>query len=513
VYRVRKFSQANFYGALSTRECPGAMVQSDRHATYLFEYLNSADVAAATMIVEPEYVDRDYLEDYAAFYVTCFYKYDRFCTRIHFFNEAISRERFRKIVRGQVSGPSLKRFQEAYLGFIVVRPLPDAMIGRTQVKTYGDDGKRRHYTATRKYEVHLAGIPLSVESMAFQEQDRAVAACATVALWSCFQKTAQLFGTAAPRPPVITADATSSLYLRRALPSNGLTTEQICGAIRQNGLDPEVFPQQAITPSLIYGYLRCEIPLLMIASIESYTQQTHAIALNGYSMIGTRGGEERLYAPGPAYPGGLGTPMVGMYVNEFYGHDDQVGPFCHLFVTMPTGVNQPFTMKGEWKVQGTTTDAVITPVQIIAPLYRKIRLTFIEARAAIEKVVVFAERVLTLYGFLRDVWDWDIHLITTNDYKEDIRKNVTLSRARRDYLLVKSQPRFFWRCILRLHGEQIMEVGVDATEFTKSNPVFLVNHFEPVFAQLFVTQVKATPPGPGFHPHYREVLLEESLRK
>jgi hypothetical protein len=288
------------------------MVNADRHATYLFDYLNSPDVAAATMIIEPEYVDRDYAEDYAAFYVSCFYKYDRFCTRVHFFNERISRERFHRIIRGEVPKSSLKRFQDAYIGFIVVRPLPDAMIGRTQLATYKDDGGRRHYTATRKYEVHLAGISLAVESMAFQEQDRAVAACATVALWSCFQKTAQLFGTAAPRPPVITADATSSLYLRRALPSNGLTTEQICGAIRQNGLDPEVFPVQAITPSLLYGYLRFGIPLLMIAKIESYTEQTHAITLNGYSLVGTRLGEERRFTPSPARPTGLGTPMRGM---------------------------------------------------------------------------------------------------------------------------------------------------------------------------------------------------------
>jgi len=485
------------------------MVRDDRHAKYLYEYLTHPDVGAVSMVLEPDYVDRDYLDDYAAYYVSCFYPYDRFCKRLHFFKEAISRQRFRKIIRGEASPASLERFKKAYLGFIVVRPLPEAMIGRTQLKTYEDDGGRRQYTAIRKYEVHLVGITLSVKSMAFQEQDRAVAACATVALWSCFQQTAYLFGTAAPRPPVITADATSSLYHRRALPSNGLRVEQICSAIRQNGLDPEVFPQQGITPSLIYGYLRAGIPLLMIADVESYDEQSHAIALNGYSMVDHRVGEERLYSgPDPAIDY-VATPMRGMYIKEFYGHDDQIGPFSHLYVTMPTAKDRPFTMKGSWKIKGTDVDATITPRQIVAPLYRKIRLTFLEARAALANIVLFAQRVLALYGFDRNAWDWDIYLTTTNEYKEDLRKSSLLTHARRDHLLLKSQPRFFWRCILRVGATQVMEVGVDATEFTKSNPVFLVNHFDPVFEGLFTAQVSATPISETFHPHLRNVLLRE----
>jgi hypothetical protein len=201
-----------------------------------------------------------------------------------------------------------------------------------------------------------------------------------------------------------------------------------------------------------------------------------------------------------------------MYLNEFYGHDDQVGPFSHLFVSLPTAIDEPFTMTGSWINQDTGAPAVIKPVQIIAPLYRKIRLSFVDAREAISWVAIFAESVLSLFGHTRDVWEWDIYLITTNDYKEAIRKNARLSQARRDYLLVKSQPRFFWRCVLRVHGTEVMEVGVDATEFTKSNPVFLVNHLDPVFAQLFTARVSATVSGPRFHPQYRDVLLTEYLK-
>ncbi len=510
MYRVLDFTPDNFFGALATRECPVTMIESDAHSKYLFEYLQSPDLAAAAIVVEPDYVDRDYLEDFAAFYVSCFYSYDRFCTRIHFFKQPLTQIQFRRIIRGKVSKTTLQKFRESYLGFIVVRPLPEASIGRTQLRTYLPDGGRRNYNATRDYDVSLFGVALSVRSMAFQEQDRAVAACATVALWSCFQKTAELFGTAAPRPPVITADATSALYHRRSLPSTGLSTEQICSAIRQNGLDPEVFPQSAITPSLIYAYLRFGIPLLMIAAIQGYPEQNHAITLNGYSVRDTIIGEERLFAPSPsANPPRLGTAMVGRRINELYGHDDGIGPFSRLFVTMPFKEGWPFTMTGSWKVPGTDDDAVILPIQIIAPLYRKIRLSFAEAQASIAVVFAIAERLLSAFGFGRNDSEWDIYLTTTSQYKIHIRDNASLSQARRDYLLAKSQPRFFWQCTLRVRNLPVMEVGVDATEFSKSNPVFLMNHFDAVFGELFKRAVAAVVPGPGFHPHLCKVLLDE----
>jgi hypothetical protein len=515
VYRVRKFSPTNFFKALATAECPISLVKADRQAQYLFAYLNNDDVRAATIVIEPDYVDREYLEDYAAFYVSCFYPYDRFCTRVHFFKESITTRRFWSIIRGDISPDSLKRLQNSYLGFIVVRPLPDAMIGRTQLATYGDDGKRRNYTAIRKYHVNLAGIALSVDSMAFQEQDSAVAACATVALWSCFQKTADLFGTPAPRPPVITAAATSSLSTRRALPTSGLIVLQVCEAIRANGLDPEVFPRSAITPSLIYGYLRFGIPLLMIVEIEGYSQQ-HAVTLNGYSMVREPIGEELRYKRTPENSTGLSrAPLAGRRVNELYAHDDQVGPFSRLLITMPTRPGTPFTMLGKGEAAWEVPDAEparlakITPVQIIAPLYRKMRLSFIDARSAIGFILLFARRALERFKFKRDEWEWDIYLTDTNAYKRDVRKNAYLSQARRDYLLTKSQPKYFWRCILRVLRTDVMEVCVDATEFTKSNPVFLVNHFYGEFAKAFAAQVNVTAPGPRIHPKFRDVLLRE----
>jgi hypothetical protein len=128
---------------------------------------------------------------------------------------------------------------------------------------------------------------------------------------------------------------------------------------------------------------------------------------------------------------------------------------------------------------------------------------------AIDLVIDIASGVLTGFGFTRAEWEWDIYLITTSDYKRDIRTTPFLSRERIDYLLFGSQPRFFWRCVLNVDRIPIMEVGVDATEFARSNPVFLVNHFYDVFADRFSDVVRRIPVSPEFHPLFREKLLNE----
>lgn len=52
------------------------------HCRYFDEYFDH--LGTKTILVEHEYVDRDYLEDFAAYYVTCFRSYQRFCRRLHF---------------------------------------------------------------------------------------------------------------------------------------------------------------------------------------------------------------------------------------------------------------------------------------------------------------------------------------------------------------------------------------------------------------------------------------------
>src|SRR5262249_17736969 len=91
-------------------------------------------------------------------------------------------------------------------------PLPRTIVGRTCLKTYPHDS-RRDFPITRDYEANLFGMPLRVESLAFQEQDSVAAACATSALWSAFHGTGKQFQHPIPSPVEISKAATAHLPL------------------------------------------------------------------------------------------------------------------------------------------------------------------------------------------------------------------------------------------------------------------------------------------------------------
>ena len=154
-FTISEFSEAQLYEALSNEFVTITEVAAHERARYLYGYLN--DIHAKTIIVEYEYTDRDYLDDFAAYYVRCFAPYKRRCKRLHFFSEPLARDTFLQLIRGSLNQDDYERVVKAYLGFIVARPLPDAIIGRTSLVTYPSDNGRRNYTCTRDDHANLFG--------------------------------------------------------------------------------------------------------------------------------------------------------------------------------------------------------------------------------------------------------------------------------------------------------------------------------------------------------------------
>ena len=85
---------------------------------------------------------------------------------------------------------------EKYIGFIIKKPLSNHVIGRTILKRYPDIGTGGNLEELQVYsanDVHFYGLPLSLEALPFQEQDQAVSACATVAIWTALQSLERMF--------------------------------------------------------------------------------------------------------------------------------------------------------------------------------------------------------------------------------------------------------------------------------------------------------------------------------
>lgn len=443
---------------------PRAAVESKLHLQYFDEYFSH--LGAKTIVVEKEYVDRDFLEDFAAYYVRCFHEYRRFCARLHFFSSSFDASTFKTMLQERVGEARRTALQENYLGFVVVKPLPQTLIGRTCLVTYPSEN-RRQFPTVRQYSANLFGIPLTVESLAFQEQDTVVAACATSALWSVFHGTAECFGHAIPSPVEITKAATAPANIdTRILPNPGLSSVEMAQAIRALPLEP--FLVNATDPwilrTTVYAYLRARIPVMLALELygcsegkEPALKGHHAVAVTGFNLCAD--------VPAQHEP----TEMLhrAVRIDRLYVHDDQVGPFARMEL-LPS--EETVCLKSSWGHRWPEYESVnAAPKLILVPLYHKIRIPY----HTIENALLPFDALLDLLRQMMP-WqsrlEWDVFLTTNNEFKCDLASgDLPIDVDCRERLRVKSLPRFLWRATAWDGDQRILDLLFDATDIEQGN--------------------------------------------
>lgn len=437
-------------------------VANKQHISYFDAYFGQ--LQAATIVAEFDYIDHDYLEDYSNYYVKCFHDYDRKCARLHFFQATFTKE----ALFGILAGEDCCQLKDGYLGFIVVKPLPKTIIGRTCLKTYSSES-RRAYPIAREYVANLFGLDLKVVTLAYQEQDSVAAACATSALWSVFHGTGVLFHHPIPSPIEITKAALEKAPAeQRNLPNKGLTLEQLGHAIREVDLDPFMVraTNEYVLKSTAYGYLRAGIPIYFSIRLFDGPEFLggHGVALGGYSIDGK----------GPIPMPGSGFLLRASRIEKFYVHDDQVGPFARMgfdngVVTTLDANNKPITlpsMNSSWR--GGNGRAV--PNAILIPLYHKIRIPY----EVVHDMVFALDAQLEIYRasvapLLPQRLEWDIFLSRVNVLKSEILKSPHLAPTLRPNVLTTKLPKYVWRAIGYLGDAPVIEFLFDATDIEQGN--------------------------------------------
>lgn len=338
---------------------------------YLSEYLGR--LRASTILVEEHYVDRHYINELSRFYATCFNQPSHACWRLHFFRHPLlpsldkggftEQDLDRLLSTAPESGSEswsqlMGQLSKQYLGFVVLRPLASVPVGRTVLVPLDDDVSRHFYT-TVPYTVHVAGMELKVSALAFQQQDWAVAACATTAVWTALQRVARFEGARVPTPTEITdAAVRHSAPQGRPLPSPGLTLAQIADALNDLGFAPVCFRADRTKKTqfamLLNIYLRSGIPVILTGKGH---KGGHAITAVGYQSGPS---------PFPADDRLNGVAVKNLEYTKIYVHDDRIGPYARA--TLNTA--EDFALTIERRGGDREEFAVFTAAP---PLYGKLR--------------------------------------------------------------------------------------------------------------------------------------------
>jgi hypothetical protein len=327
---VRKFDGAEFRRAV-VEACGCCDIEPAPQVRYLENYLRR-DLNAATLVIEREYTDRHYMEEFATYYSKLLHAPSPRTTRLHLFDDTYEPAAVEAMLQGvsaDAHATTEVNLNGAYLGFVVVRPFEHAPIGRTVLKHVSEGKGRRDFSPARlDNTVHLAGLNLSVQGLPFQQQDQGVGACATTALWSMLASTFRQNGQRPPPPAEITTAAHLQGHRNRRFPAlDGLTPEQMVAAIDHFRFTPALFNVESGDAFFLLAlqcFLRSGFPVLIHVADTDF-EYGHAICAVGLSA--DTESDDQVWASGSG-PDESGVVLRFRSVRRIYIHDDQLGPYA-----------------------------------------------------------------------------------------------------------------------------------------------------------------------------------------
>lgn len=453
----------NFSGNKSKTFTTSQEVKEKRQFTYFSEYLSKEKgIGAETIIVEHEYISKDYLVDYAAYYASCFDEYPKKCNRVHFFSSKFNNDEFEDVLleltsKSDVSEDKASIFWKSYLGYIVAKPIPIRVIGKTVLKTYPkkDSDSERHYFGNRTYHVNIFGNNVPIDSLAFLEQDGIVSVCATSAIWMMLQKASCNNYAILKTPSEITDEADIvGTHGERLFPNNGLSLNQISKSIFHSGLVTEIRTDKKITLTnsylkrIVLAYSPIGIPLLLIMQVPYKTRDNnaahdfHAVTVTGYKMA-------RYIETSPSEQMSWRSDSI----TKLFVHDDGWGPYARLhFGDGESTLYNNWSEKFDPRQPAHLTDIVI-------PVYHKIRISYDNVEAivnAVDKILWLMYKENTTSNI-----SWDIKLNYSKQYKIQSKQ---FNKALAKKIHLTPMPKYIWVADCYIAGVLIFQIIFDATD-------------------------------------------------
>ncbi|HHQ4312025.1 TPA: hypothetical protein ACSP7Z_002670 [Serratia fonticola] len=460
-------------------------IYNKKQIDYIWRYMR--DLSCQTVLLESEYIDHDYLEDYTRYYVRGFNNAGYKCARLHFFSYEFDHENIDGMLQSGNTNEheSLRRH---YLGFIIIKPLPKTFIGRTCLKIYDSlQDSEEKKLLTREYEVSLFGINLVVNSIAFQEQDKVVAACSSTSVWSALHAITWKKTRDIPSRSEITSNAINHIDgSSNSFPNKELTNKQILRAIDSEKLrhiysDLHNYSWDMLLKA-IKIHIDSELPLILGAQVYSIDKEKNLKHRGGHAVtvLGYKEQRER-----PA----------------LYVHDDRLGPFVRASFVRLNKFTSPGDLSADWGVVIQEKNdqkgwkkphEVLIPNSLISLKHPKVRipytyplntceiiknifLEFVDTAKKNPKVKLETELVYTItlqeLSSIKEsysTFDFSVGGGNPSEILSDLQKD------RADFLSTNN-ARFQWVCSFSFVGKTpIFDLLFDATDIPQGNAVTAV---------------------------------------
>jgi hypothetical protein len=433
------------------------------------------------VLIETNYIDRDYRSEYAALYSQVAKRFGSTCIRLHFVDDKDFGGSFDDL-----------NFHDRYLGYTVIRPIEVGKIGRTVLTPPATSVDAKYRLATccaGTFGPHIAQFEQQVRGCVFYEQDSMVMTCAETSLFVATRIMRKRFNAPLYLPYDIRQKAALS---RAALPSIGLVIEQMEGALSGLGYQPSVHRfnvrhQGAL--HIIGPYIRSGIPVILTFPEHAMT----GIGLVEHKKIDTPRME--------SYREGCFISSVA-WIAGVVVHDDALGPYRIVADTLDDvaalGSTQP--LKHLLAVVRHEKDVIPRTIQwqavrqhgsktvhrrkqldnVIVPLEKKVYLTAEDVRSharfqLLNEVILKqfvnvavsgnkeAKKVFESLKGTRPPLVYDARLRLAVSYKDDVGRDPLIPRKWKDELVAARMSRYVWHVEFRECIKDKREWAIGAT--------------------------------------------------
>ena len=371
--------------------------------------------------IEYPYIDKLHRDTYYSYYSSKLASYHRDCIRLSFFKEEFILDEFHS------SGGS-QHLQDTYIGFLVLRPTPENVIGRNVFKPNADKKFKECYSATAVIPSAVNGIKLTVEGFPHSSQDTEFIVCAETTLWAVMEYFSNRYAEYKPVLPKTIHRILAAATMQRQVPSSGLTVLQISFALKELGFGVKLYSSASGSASgmsleeIVQVYVESGIPVL--TAIQNSQGIGHVMNIIGRTTVDS-------YSVNiPISTFKSGKQIFSFYEKqaEYLTIDDNMIPYDSIPLNNPA---RNYTNQ-IW--------AGCTITGAVVPLYHKIYMDAERARElAIQALKAFDETFAELPNLVLRVL-----LSSSRSFKHSISMNRDLDSSIKILIVTLNMPKFVW---------------------------------------------------------------------
>jgi hypothetical protein len=382
------------------------------------------------VVIETPYVDKLYRDSYYIFYASKHSQHYRDTIRLSFFNMKIEEADFlnSKIYE--------ERLLKSYVGFLVIRPTFQRVIGRTAISPIAL--RQNNFACCHtKLDATVLADKFDVTAFPHSSQDGHTITCAETTIWGIMEYFAYQYAEYKPVLPSAISEIIRRISFKRSFPSEGLTAEQVTYAIRELGFGAMIYSRKKYKNAfnaLVSIYIESGIPVIGVLK-NAKGSIGHAVNIIGRELEDP----QKILQIHPHEKTAQGGFLIDFnQIDRKYVYmDDNFPPYQLGTLNYPC--QDYFT---DLREREKWSDVNLT--HIIVPLYSKIYLDAAKAKRNFIQVLNSKGLGEKISINITDTRVLKVFLASSRSFKQYISMDSDLSKMAKSIILATPMPKFVW---------------------------------------------------------------------